>query len=634
MYYFAHGVMLVALLVSTFAAGFACVESWTKHDKAVSWLERAHLASVVLVTIVSSILLWALVTRDFSLKYVVQYTDSTLPLFYAMTAFWAGQAGSLLFWTLCMGLAGMLFLFSDNYRELTPRTRLHFWMFFLSVQAFFLLLLTSLNNPFVMLATPPAEGQGLNPLLRNIGMVLHPPLLFLGYAGFTIPACLALASTLSEQRKSWVLASHNWNIGSWLMLTSGILLGGWWAYMELGWGGYWAWDPVENASLIPWFSATAFLHTSLVERRFGALPRTNVFLACLTLLLCIFATYLVRSGVVESLHAFGDGGVGRPLILSVAFGVALSMAAVAAMPIKNAALLPGLSSRQGMIVVLVWLLVALGATVLLGTVWPVISQLWENHPKGVTIDFYNSVCLPLFAAMALLLAIAPWFRWRGGLHHPKMVFVPVMLWAGVFAAGLGMGVRPGLAVAGVGAALAVVVSALLLAFVQPKAAGRRSFWASHASHIAYAVIVLGVAVSGPFQKSFETPLAPGESFSFGGYDFTYIELRNRQDAEVKIKEAAIQVSRNGKPVGELTPQQRTYRNYAHPNSEVSTLFSLGEELYATIHDIEGERVLPLKVNINPMVNWVWFGSLAICLLPVLAWRTKRDQKKPLHEEEA
>jgi len=312
--------------------------------------------------------------------------------------------------------------------------------------------------------------------------------------------------------------------------------------------------------------------------------------------------------------------------------VAVSLAVASAMPRAKAASLAVLGSRQGMIVLLVWLLVALAVVVLLGTIWPVISQLWESKPKGVNQGFYNTICLPLFTGMAMLLAVAPWLGWRGGLWKPKVALIPVAAWACVVGVGVGLGIKPMLAVAGVGAAAAVLVSLVLLAIVTPKAVRTRAFLSSHGSHMAFALIVLGVAVSGPFQTSREIPLSPGEGFSFGGYDFKYTGLRNEKSVEVAIDEAVIEVTKDGKRLGELTPQRRVYRNYDHPNSEVSTLFSLGEELYATIHDIEGERVQPLKVTINPMVNWVWIGSLGICLLPLLAWRTRRAQGGQTHEE--
>uniref|UniRef100_B8DL79 Cytochrome c assembly protein n=1 Tax=Nitratidesulfovibrio vulgaris (strain DSM 19637 / Miyazaki F) TaxID=883 RepID=B8DL79_NITV9 len=623
MYLMANGAMLIALLLVVLAAGLACLEAWHGRDRALPWLERTYLGATSLVILSSAVLLRALLGRDFSLTYVAQYTDSTLPLFYTITAFWAGQAGSLLFWALCMAVAGLLFMFSGAYQGLAPRTRTHFWLFFLPLLAFFLLLLTGPNNPFVINASPPPDGQGLNPLLRSIGMILHPPLLFAGYAGFAIPACLALASVMSEERKRWIDVAHNWNIASWVLLTAGILLGGWWAYMELGWGGYWAWDPVENASLIPWFSATALLHTMLVERRLGDLRRTNVFLACLNLLLCLFATYLVRSGVVESLHAFGGGGVGGPLLLAMLAGIGITLAVlgVAPRPGKGGET-PGPASRRGAVVLLVWLLSALGSVVLLGTIWPVISQLWQANPVGVNQGFYNTICLPLFTAMAMLLAVAPWLGWTGGVRQPGALLAVAGTWAGIVAVGWWGGVHPLLSAAGVASAAAVTVSCILLALRNPGAARTRWFMGSHGSHLAFAVIVLGVAVSGPFQKSHEAPLSPGEKFSFGGYDFVYVEKRQRETPEMAIDEAVISVSKDGKPMGQLTPQSRVYRNFSHPSSEVSILFSLGEELYATIHDLDGDRVTPLKVNINPMVNWVWIGSLAICLLPFFALRRR------------
>ncbi|MBI5520635.1 MAG: heme lyase CcmF/NrfE family subunit [Desulfovibrio sp.] len=623
MYIIAHGSLILALLTTIAGAGFACIEAWSGQDRTTPWLERAHLVSVLLMVLASSMLLRALVAHDFSLAYVAKFTDLSLPLTYTIAAFWAGQEGSLLFWALCMGLAVALFLYSRSYRELAPRTRQHFWLFYLPVQAFFLMLITYMSNPFAQTMVAPPDGQGLNPLLRNIGMALHPPLLFVGYALFTIPACLALASAFSGERKPWVEVTRNWLLPAWSLLTAGILLGGWWAYMELGWGGYWAWDPVENASLIPWFAATALVHTALLQRRFGVLPRTNVFLACLTLLLCIFATYLVRSGVVESLHAFGSGTVGRPLLLSILFGLALTLSVVTAIPRGDTPPLPELGSRQGAIVVCVWLLVALGAIVLLGTIWPVISQMWETKPVGLTQGFYNSVCLPLFTLLALLLAVAPWFGWRGGMERRWLTAIPVVVWLVALAVGLALGVRPVLAVAGVGAAAAVAATVIAQVILAPQVARTRGFWASHGSHLAFACIVMGVAVSGPFQKTLEVSLAPGEKVAFEGYEFRFDRLREFSTPEMKVQEAVVEVTRDGRSLGELKPQQRLYRNFDHPNSEVGILFSLGNELYSTIHDLNGDRAEPLKISINPMVNWVWIGSLGICLLPLLALRPRR-----------
>ncbi len=626
MYLAAHFALLLAMLVSLSGGALACLEAWSGQRHKLPWLQRGQDAAVILMVCASAALLGGLLSRDFSLAYAADYTDSLLPLFYTVTAFWAGQAGSLLFWGLAMGLAGAIFSRTARYKALAPSTRVLFWLFFMTIQGFFLVLLTGPNNPFVTLASPPPDGKGLNPLLRNVGMIFHPPLLFIGYAGFAIPACLSLAATISGEGRGWLEAARNWIIGSWAFLTAGILLGGWWSYMELGWGGYWAWDPVENASLIPWFSATALMHTALLERRFGVLPRTNVCLACLTLILCLFATYLVRSGVVESLHAFGDGGVGGPLLAGVLFAAALTVLAVISRPRREEPELPGLGSRPGLMVVSVWLLLALGLVVLLGTIWPIVSQLWEVSPKGAEQGFYNTVCLPLFTLLTVIMALAPWFGWTGGLKRLDVPTGLAVLWLALVVAGASLGVRPVLAVAGVAAAAMAGLSVLLLFILVPGSLGNRRFWASHGGHLGLAVIVLGVAVSGPFQRSFEKALSPGESFDFSGYRFTYQGLGAADTPGQEItrtEEARITVSRAGKPVGVLTPQRLTYRNYDHPHTEVSTLPGLGNELYATVHDLDGERLTPLKVSVNPLVNWVWIGSVAVCLLPLLAMRSKR-----------
>lgn len=338
MYLAAHLALLLAMLASLLGGALACMEAWHGQRHKLPWLERCQDAAVFLMTCASAALLGGLLSRDFSLAYVADYTDSLLPIFYTVTAFWAGQAGSLLFWGLTMGAAGAIFARTSRYRGLAPATKVLFWLFFLTLQGFFLVLLTGPNNPFVSLASPPPDGKGLNPLLRNVGMIFHPPLLFIGYAGFAVPACLALAATLSGEGRAWLEAARNWILGSWTFLTAGILLGGWWSYMELGWGGYWAWDPVENASLIPWLVASAYLHTAVIESRRGKLQRINVFLMALTTISAFFATYLVRSGVVESLHAFGDGGVGTPLLVFTlsALYVALFTALCAPVPGETA----------------------------------------------------------------------------------------------------------------------------------------------------------------------------------------------------------------------------------------------------------------------------------------------------------
>ena len=440
----AYLTLLISLLFSIFGGGAALLQRWHGRSNLLIWIERGHVIQTGLLTLGATILFAALVAKDFSFSYVADYTDLFLPLFYRLTAFWAGQAGSLFFWAWIVAICGAALCFSPSYRALSPTTRLHFWIFFLALMAFFLLLLTCWSNPFLEAVPAPADGNGLNPLLQNPGMIFHPPLLFLGYAGFAIPGCLALAQTLSGKldEPSWLDVTRNFTLMSWIGLTSGILLGGWWSYMELGWGGYWAWDPVENASLVPWLVATAFLHTAVLQTRRNCLHKTNVFLMALTLLTCFVATYLVRSGVVESLHAFGAQGVGKPLLIFIVFGLllALQVIYVGFSGRESGRALSGLLSREGFLVMAAWVFLLLGAVILLGTLWPVISKLWSPTSVGLDAGFYNRVCLPFFALLGLMLAACPWLEWKGGLKTAKsgvlLALVFLALATGLWAAGI------------------------------------------------------------------------------------------------------------------------------------------------------------------------------------------------------
>lgn len=323
-----HAISFTALLLSMLAAVGLCAYAGMKALKddfgSVGLLEKGQIGLTAIVLLVSAVLLQALAARDFSYVYVRDYTDTFLPLFYAVTAFWAGQNGSFLFWYLCVAVMGALMIYAPGYSRLDTRTRVYFWIIFYLVEIFFLYALTGPSNPFLKLDPVPTEGRGLNPLLQNPGMIFHPPLLFLGYAGYTIPCCLALASRLSGNSREWLELSRNWNIAAWVFLTAGIILGAWWSYMELGWGGYWAWDPVENASLIPWLAGTAYMHTAIVGRTRKTLMRTNVFMVALTFLLCFFATFVVRSGMIDSLHAFGGSKMGIPLLVFMVFSLFLT----------------------------------------------------------------------------------------------------------------------------------------------------------------------------------------------------------------------------------------------------------------------------------------------------------------------
>ncbi len=620
-----HAISFTALLLSMLAGvgltAFAGMKALKEDFGTVALFEKGQMALTVVVLVVSLILLQALAVRDFSYAYVRDYTDTFLPLFYAVTAFWAGQNGSFLFWYLCVAVMGWCMIFTPGYSRLDARTKVYFWLFFYMVEIFFLFALTGPSNPFLRLDPVPSEGHGLNPLLQNPGMIFHPPLLFLGYAGYTIPCCLALASRLSGDGKDWLDLARNWNIVAWVTLTAGIILGAWWSYMELGWGGYWAWDPVENASLIPWLAGTAFMHTAIVGRTRKTLLRTNVFMVALTLLLCFYATFVVRSGLIDSLHAFGGSRMGIPLLVFMIAGLALTLYACLVSRRDDTTHVDDFMSRPGMLFLGSWLLLCLAGIVFLGVNWPVLSALWSANPVGLDAGFYNRVCLPLFALLSLVMALCPWFAQKSGIADKTGLGVVIVVGLGAAATFFALGyTQPVALLAGVSGTM-IVVSVTLL-FVRNKAV--RSFrptWGAYGVHLGVAFMVIGVAFSGPYKIEEEAMLTKGQSMTVGAYEVTYHELRHDHDnPAMDMHEARLTVTRDGREVGVLAPQKRLYRNFEQSFAEVSVIPSLGEEIYATLLAFNEEEAVSLKVSVNPLVNWIWIGGTLSCLVAFACWR--------------
>ncbi len=623
----AYMALLFALLAALFLAGQACYAAWRGHSGGLVVTERGHVAVTMLVGFATAVLFVALLARDYSFLYVYENVDNNLSLFYRVTALWGGRTGSLLFWAMTICLGGVLFSMTRGYRSMTEDTRRLFWIFFLAVEAVFLLLLTSWSNPFVSTVPVPPDGLGLNPLLQNPAMAFHPPLLFLGYAFFALPACLGLAAMASGEPKSWVMAVRNWTVLAWMFLTAGIVLGGWWSYMELGWGGYWAWDPVENASLIPWFTGTAFLHTGLIEVRRGALQRSNVFLASATFLLCIFGTYLVRSGVdVQSLHTFGSGGVAMPLELFMLGGLGLTLLVIflSERPVYRA--LHGLVSRQGLMLVAAWVLVALGLVVGLATFWPVISKLWTDMPQALDQAFYNRVCLPFIVLLALMLCACPWLGWKGGLRHKHGLLIAGGL---LLAAGLILafrGVTLPLALVGAAAGVAVVGTVGLVFLLLPTMRKLKSVVGAHLVHLGLALMVLGVAVSGPYKVEERQTLLPGQSMTVQNYTVTNAGLETRQTPALTAFVALAEVRKNGDLIGLVVPERRWYANNDRDSyAEVSVIPGLGNEIYATLlgYDTRDGSVT-LSVSVQPLVNWIWIGGTLMCLASFLLLKRRKS----------
>ncbi len=630
MYTLAHGFELFTLFCALLGAGLACFALWQNQmGQHIALIEKASLGITAGHVLSSLILFYAFITFDFKVDYVASYSDRTLPLFYRLTAFWAGQAGSLLFWALMVALCGAAFQFTKTYKAFSIETRTWYFIFYCTTMGFFSFLLTAWSDPFTTTTPAPFDGRGMNPLLQNPGMIIHPPLLFLGYGGFTIPSCLALAQALTrtkENEPSWIDNSRPFIMTAWIFLTAGIILGAWWAYMELGWGGYWAWDPVENASLLPWLIATAALHTIIIEQKRNKLQRVNIFLIALTTVSAFFATYLVRGNVVNSVHAFGDGGVSLPLLLFVlASTVAIVFISFTA-PAKSTEALEGIETKEGFLVFTAWVLLAITVIVLCATIWPVISKLWSSQPIGLDAHFYNTVCLPLFTLLAIFLLVCPYLGWGGGLVEKMNLFFVLAVTLINFGASMFFGLADPLVMVASAAAIGVIASSIIQ-FTKKSTRSVKSLLSAHGVHLGLGLIVLGVAFSSGYKTERDFNLAVGQSAQIGEYTITLNQLYEGRASTFEFLEAELLVVKGVVVQGTVAPQKRIYNKFGSQSfSEVGTLPSLGNEIYATLFGLEGNNIAVLRVSINPLVNWIWIGSLLMCLFPFIALQSPKRKE--------
>jgi len=609
--------LLFALLAFLGLAGFAGVSAWNKRESALPLIEKGQLVAAGGVLFSTAILLFGLMTRDYSFMYVYDNVDNALSFIYTLTALWGGREGSLLFWEVIIAVSGMIFVTTPSYKSFAGETKLYFWMFFLAVQGGFLLLLTGWSNPFMELIPAPRDGRGLNPLLRNPGMIFHPPLLFLGFALYTIPAAAALAASIAGETKSWIAVVRNWNILSWVFLTAGIILGGWWSYMELGWGGYWAWDPVENASLIPWFAGTAVLHTSIIESRRNALQRTNVFLMSLTFLLCIFSTYLTRSGVIDSLHTFGESAVSQPLFWAMVGWLGITVMVTFMSERLTHRSLSDFLSRQGMLVITAWFLLALGMVVTLGTMWPVISQIWTDKPLGLDANFYNRVCLPFMSMLVLIFCYCPWLAWKGGIRDKRGFYGVTGVLVGAFAIFYLSGMTNLLAALTAAGSVAAMVGIVLLFVFNPAIRRGRHAWGVYGIHLGVVLMALGIAFSGPYKVEEEFVLGQNETAMVDRYTIKFTNLvQDGNVGDIKLRATAtLEVYDGDQLIGIMMPDKRIYRNFENQQfAEVSTVPGLGDEIYATLLGLTEDNKASFKVSVNPLINWIWIGGTLMCIL--------------------
>jgi cytochrome c-type biogenesis protein CcmF len=639
------GLTLLASAATMLAAFGAAL---LKSDSMQRWARLGVVAVATLLTVASTILVTALVRSDFSMAYVVSYTELALPIGYKLTAFWAGQQGSLLLWAWAMAIMGVIFIVTR--RGDSGRAHAVAILALTSIVGFFVaLMLYDPANPFLASAQVVTDGHGLNPMLQNIGMIAHPPTLFLGYAGFTIPfAMMVGALAAGKVDGGWVEHSRRWIIASWLLLTVGILLGAQWAYVELGWGGYWAWDPVENASLLPWLTATALMHSLMAQQHRGMFKTWNVSLMSLTFLLCIFGTYLTRSGVVQSVHAFEKSLIGWFFLSFLALCVVacLVLIVMRRRELGYGRRMEDVVSREGGFLAGNALLVGMMVLITGGTLCPLVAK------RVLGVAFYNVSILPLMVMLAAVMAVGPVLGYGRADRRKLMGDLAIPVAAGIAVAlGLGfVGVLHGWTVKtlvwtfAAGLVVTTAIMGILADLVRcvvvrvsrrgenpVRAAvvmidGNHRRYGGHLVHLGVALVIAGVAGSGLFKSQQDVSLKTGEAVQVGGYTLTLNSIEEVRGENYRGMQATLAAA-NGQGVQEdvLRPQMRIYDKYDEQrNAEIALHWGLARDLYVNFAGLsEDGRTAGFQIMVNPLVTWIWIGGIVMalgglfCLLPRL-----------------
>lgn len=580
-----------------------------------------------LTTLAVAILEWALITHQFRFEYVASHVSNDQPLLYTVSALWGGQEGSLLFWVWLLALFGAIVLVQHHGQ----RNHLIPWViaFIAFTTSFFFALLIFISGPFNLLAQTPANGIGLNPLLQDPGMFIHPVTQYLGYVGFTVPFAFALAALITgDLGYDWIRTTRRWALFAWLFLSLGLLFGMRWAYVELGWGGYWGWDPVENAALIPWLTGTAYLHSVMIQEKRGMLKVWNLVLIMMTFLLCILGTFITRSGVIQSVHAFGVSSMG-PLFLAYIAAVLVVFAYflyVRLDHLKEENRLDSLWSREATF--LLNNLIFLGAAVatLWGTIFPMVSEIIAGKQITVAAPFFNQINGPIFLALVLLMGVCTLIGWRrASPQHLVRNFVPPFSVSIVTALALFIGgVRDVYGLIALAAA-AFVLTTVLLEFYRGTRARMRMYqenpvvahvqlvnknrrrYGGYIVHIGVILAVIGIVGSTFFQSSVQQNLAPGETVQLGQYTLQFEKLTMTRQPNAQVLGADLIVFENGIQIDQLTPHKAYYPAADQMTTEVAVRTTLRDDLYVILAGWNDDGSATLRVIINPLVVWLWIG---------------------------
>ena len=621
--------ILTSVFVSSAGAMIAFAAGYKQSEEGLRWARRFAFAFAALMAAATLVMEYALLTHDFSVGYVAQVGSREVPTWVTIVSLWSSLEGSILFWGLILGayIAGATWLTRDQHAEAMPFA-IGTW---LACAAFFSFLIAGPANPFLTIANPPPDGPGPNPLLQNhVLMIIHPPMLYLGYVGMTIPfgfACAALLrgrlghSFLRPLRASLLLP--------WIFLTVAIMLGGWWAYEVLGWGGYWAWDPVENASLLPWLTATAALHSAIVLERRGVLKGWTVTLVQATFLLTILGTFMTRSGVFNSVHSFTQSSIGPTILAFLAAALLFSVVLLALRidSLESDGRIESAASREGMFLVNNLLFLILTFTVLIGTVFPLVAEAINGKQMSVGRPYFDAMVVPIGTALLFLIGVGPALPWGRGTREEilRATLPPLATGVVVAAIGYAVGVRNGWTIVTLlfgGYAAHVTLKEMWLPVARSGTRalrrGRRRF-GSYVVHAGAVVVLIAIAVSSTTRTSREVRFSRGDSASIAGYTVTFLGAEDRAEPHRQSTIARFAVTKNGRAVTTLAPRMNQYATMREPIGTPDVHSTLAGDLYLSILNVDvAQQSVALHLIVTPMVMWIWIAALVMGLGGLLA----------------
>lgn len=639
--------ILIAFVLAIYAFAGSVVGALKRKPFLSVSAERAVYGVFILVTAASACLIYSLLTSDFRLAYVAERSNRAMPMVYKFAAWWGGQEGSLLLWSFLLSGYSSIVVFTNRrkWREMMP------WVVsvLMFTQVFFLTLNTFIEPPFRVLAvgrgvTAVEDGNGLNPLLQYWTMAIHPPMLYLGYVGFIVPFAFAFGSLMTKQPgDGWIHTTRRWSLITWGFQSAGILLGAGWAYAVLGWGGYWAWDPVENASLLPWITGTAFLHSVMMQEKKGMMKVWNMVLVAATFFLCIFGTFLTRSGVVSSVHAFAQSSLGYWFLGFLAIGITVTAVLILRRLdyLKSEAHLESVLSRESSFLFNNLILLASCFAVLWGTMFPVLTEKFMGEKVTVGKPFFDKVNIPIGLFLLLLTGVGPLIAWRRSSWDSlkRAFFWPTLLMAATIAALIAFGMRHFYALVSLGLCVFVAVTIVMEFFKGARAIAvknhlnfiRATFELTHRNTRRYGgylvhmgIVMMFVGFTGSaFNRDTTVEVGVGDRFPLGNYQFEVRKVSDGDNSNFTWQRADIGVYKNGEFIAELKPERRVYLASQQPTSEVSIRRRLIEDVYLNFagpSQADPNKAV-IQAYVFPLVSWIWLGfwvlffGTIVCLIP-------------------